>query len=204
MSVKLSHDPRAVRTRQAFQRAFIDLLGTKPFLRITVTDIAKRAGFARHTFYNHYETKEDILNHLIDSVLDEFFSSLEKWDFYQADTDEELRMFTSFFQVWVENPELAQILIDIDIDNILIGRLKAFFTRLFYDRVTAEMPKVDFELAKYIINFNAYTLLGILKPWFQDAMKYPSEVMAGLLIQLSGYSHRRKAVESLKNVIRGT
>ena len=45
----------------------------------------------------------ELSNHLIDSVLDEFFSGLDQWDFYAADPKEELRMFTSFFQVWKDS-----------------------------------------------------------------------------------------------------
>lgn len=87
MTHVLSHDPRAVRTRAGLQQAFKDLLDEKPFHKITVTDIAEQAGFARHTFYNHYETKEDILNHLI----------------------------VSFFQVWQDNPGVVRILNKIDV-----------------------------------------------------------------------------------------
>lgn len=54
-----SNDPRAIRSRKAFQDAFIELLQAESYQKITVTDIAERAGFARHTFYNHYDTKED-------------------------------------------------------------------------------------------------------------------------------------------------
>ena len=77
MSNFQSNDPRAVRTRQEIQTAFIELLREKPYQSITVTDIAGKAGYARHTFYNHYETKDDLLANLIDSIFDEFFSKLD-------------------------------------------------------------------------------------------------------------------------------
>jgi AcrR family transcriptional regulator len=197
-----SNDPRAIRTRQAFQDTFIELLQDKSYQKITVTDIAKRAGFARHTFYNHYETKEDILNHLIDSILEKFFSSVEKWDIYLADPEEELKMFTSFFQVWKDQSDIVKKLNQIDFDAQLIERLKTYFTRFYYERVSKEIPSVDVELAKYIINFNAYTLLGILKPWLQDEMRHPPKTMAGFLMQLTGSSQRLQAVEKFKRIIR--
>ena len=202
MSDFRSNDPRAIRTRQAFQAAFKGLLQIKPFQRITVTDIAERAGFARHTFYNHYDAKEDILNSLIDSVLNVFFSGLDRWDFYLTDPEEELRMFTSFFQAWKDNSDIVTILNKIDFDVLLIERLKTYFTKFYYERVTKDIPSVDEELAKYVINFNAYTLLGILKPWFQDGMRHPPEALAGLLIQLTGSSQRRQAVEKYRNILR--
>ena len=38
----LSCDPRAIRTRQAFQQAFKELLQTRPYHKITVTDISEK------------------------------------------------------------------------------------------------------------------------------------------------------------------
>ena len=110
MSSFHSNDPRAVRTRHAFRDAFIELLQTKTYQSITVTDIAKRAGFARHTFYNHYETKEHLLSKLIDAVLDKFFSKLAKWDFNLNEPEDEINLISSFFYVWKNNVEIVRIL----------------------------------------------------------------------------------------------
>jgi hypothetical protein len=99
-------------------------------------------------------------------------------------------LISSFFYVWKDNVEIVRILRNLDIDYLLIKRLKAFFTNFYYEQVTSEIPGADIALAKYMISFNAYTLLGILKPWFQDEMRHPPEVMAELLIQLSGSSRR--------------
>jgi hypothetical protein len=54
--------------------------------------------------------------------------------------------------------------------------------------------------AEFIIHFNAYTLLGILKPWFKGGLKYPPEIMAGLLMQLTGSEQRFKAIEKYKDI----
>jgi AcrR family transcriptional regulator len=201
MSDPISNDPRAIRTREAFHNTFKALLQEKPYHKITVKDISKRAGFARHTFYNHYETKDDILNDLVDSVLVGFISSIENMNLFK-NKFEELKMLTSFFQVWKDNPDLVNILNKVDIDVLLIERLKIFFTKFYYERVIMEIPGVTDELAKYVISFNAYSLLGILKPWLNDGMKHSPEVMAGFLMQLVSSSQRIKAVEIFMSTIR--
>lgn len=203
MSNFQSNDPRAVRTRREIQRAFIELLEEKPYQNITVTDIAGKAGYARHTFYNHYETKDDLLANLIDIVYDEFFSKLDKWNINIKDGDEELKVIISyFFSVWQDNRDTVRVLRRLEIDNLLIIRLKAYFTKFYYDQVAKEIPGTDMVLAKYIINFNAYTMLGILKPWLEDGMRHPPEVMAEFLVELTGSSQRRQTVERFKNIIR--
>ena len=202
MSSIQSNDPRAIRTRQAFQEAFLTLLREKQYPQITVTDVANRAGFARHTFYNHYETLDDLLSNVIDSVLDAFLSKLDKWDFDLNDAEDELRMMTAFFQVWEDHPETVHILGNLDMDDLLIKRLKDYFTKFYYEQVTSKIPGASLPLAHYMISFNAYTLLGILKPWLQDDMRHPPEVMAKFLIRLTGSVQRRRAVEEFKHVIR--
>ena len=111
-------------------------------------------------------------------------------------------MFTTFFQAWKDHHDVVDLLLNIDFDVLLIERLKTYFTKFFYTRVAKEMPSIDEELAKYVINFNAYTLLGILKPWFQDGMRHPAEALAGFLIQLTGSSQRMQAVEKYQSVFR--
>lgn len=44
----------AVRSRRLISQAFLELLREKPFEKITVTDIVKRADINRSTFYAHY------------------------------------------------------------------------------------------------------------------------------------------------------
>ena len=202
MSSIHSYDPRAVRTRQALQDTFIELLQTKPYQKITVTDITRGAGFARHTFYNHYETKDDLLAEMIDSVFEDFYSKLGKWDINITDTDKEISVISAFFSVWKENEVFVRVLNNLDIDDLLIKRLKVYFTNFYYEQVSQEIPGVDLALADYMISFNAYTLLGILKPWLQDGMRHPPEVMAEFLILLTGSTQRRQAVERFKSVIK--
>lgn len=54
--------------------AFISLLKEKPFEYITVSEICKKAGVNRSTFYLHYETISDLLDETIRYLLDDFLS----------------------------------------------------------------------------------------------------------------------------------
>ncbi len=59
-------DPRVLRTRQALHQAFAALFEElHDFDRVTVQDIADRAGVNRATFYAHFEDKYALLNDFI-------------------------------------------------------------------------------------------------------------------------------------------
>jgi AcrR family transcriptional regulator len=68
-SVSVSHvrddrerkDERVVRSRKRIDAAFVELLHRRAYGNIRVSDIAKKAGVGRATFYAHYLSKDDLL-----------------------------------------------------------------------------------------------------------------------------------------------
>jgi AcrR family transcriptional regulator len=56
-----SKDERARRTRSRIDAAFVELLHRRAYGDIRVSDIAKKAGVGRPTFYAHFATKDDLL-----------------------------------------------------------------------------------------------------------------------------------------------
>ncbi len=55
-----THPPRPAAADYIYQ-ALVELMDKKPYDQITVTDIVKKAGVSRMTFYRHYRDKDDIL-----------------------------------------------------------------------------------------------------------------------------------------------
>lgn len=54
-------DPRVTRTTAALRQAVVELASQRPVSRITVAELAERAGITRATFYNRYNTPLDPL-----------------------------------------------------------------------------------------------------------------------------------------------
>ncbi|WP_240421405.1 TetR/AcrR family transcriptional regulator [Paenibacillus periandrae] len=57
-------DLRILKTRKAIKEAFLTLVQTKGYERITVQDIAYEAMINRNTFYLHYVDKPDLMENL--------------------------------------------------------------------------------------------------------------------------------------------
>lgn len=49
------------RTRMALFESLAELMGARPFDKITLSDVASRAGVGRTAVYNHFADKEDLL-----------------------------------------------------------------------------------------------------------------------------------------------
>lgn len=72
-----SRDLRFIKSRNALQRAFIDLTLEKRSINITVKELADRADVNRMTFYSHYDEVSDILREFLDDVTARIMSSMQ-------------------------------------------------------------------------------------------------------------------------------
>lgn len=62
----MSADPRAQRTRALLRQALMQLLEQVDWGAISTSDICRRAGIARSSFYEHYRGKADLLDEVFD------------------------------------------------------------------------------------------------------------------------------------------
>lgn len=60
----------ADKTRQAFIEAFCLLYNQKPIEKITVQEIAKKAGYNRSTFYQYFLDIDDLLDEVENTMLE--------------------------------------------------------------------------------------------------------------------------------------
>ena len=65
-------DLRIIKTRKALYNAFEELMKSKPFEQIKVSDICKKALINRSTFYSHYNDKYELLVDFINVLKEEF------------------------------------------------------------------------------------------------------------------------------------
>lgn len=64
----------SIRSKTMIKEALLDLMVEKPFDKITITDIVKRADINRGTFYAHYNNTSEVLRSISASAVDEIAS----------------------------------------------------------------------------------------------------------------------------------
>ncbi len=70
----------ALRSRTMIKEALLSLMIEKPFEKISITDIVKRADINRGTFYAHYPNTSEVLRSISEGVVDEMASILSSCD----------------------------------------------------------------------------------------------------------------------------
>ncbi len=75
-----ANDPRIVRTMHTIREALLALMEEQGFERITVKDIASKAGLNRGTFYLHYADKFDLLKNITEEMMQGLRKIAETFD----------------------------------------------------------------------------------------------------------------------------
>ena len=72
-------DERYSTAEDAIYEAFFLLLKEKGMDKITVSDVIKKAGIVRSTFYNHYENVPALVNAAEDKTIKDIFALMESF-----------------------------------------------------------------------------------------------------------------------------
>ncbi len=201
MDIKHSNNPRSIRAREALIAALKDMLKEKPFAKISITDIARRAGLARHTFYNHYQTKEELLTALVDSIVIHFVPKEVVFGDSGSRSESFKDLGVGFFQTWKDNAEVLTLLSSVNIEPLLISRFQTHLNEFYLQENLEEITGVSIELHKYTNCIHSHAFVGVLMQWIRDGMKYPPEVMGDLVDHFVGAPKILAAAEKFKGVI---
>ncbi len=83
-------DPRTRRSRSALEAALRELIAERELHQISVSDLTKRAGVDRSTFYEHYADVDDLAATACTAVFDELVASVSMAaDRQHVDVDDE-------------------------------------------------------------------------------------------------------------------
>lgn len=73
----MKQDKRFARSERIIREAFLELLETKSYAEIKVTEICQLADCSRNAFYLHYETKEHLLSSIVREITDNIQQSCQ-------------------------------------------------------------------------------------------------------------------------------
>ena len=167
---------------EAICDAFFLLLKEKELDRITVSDVIKRAGIVRSTFYNHYENIPALISAIEDKTIEDIFSLMET--FHPKDNRELCRsFFLTICDYTRTNPFLANLLSDPKGDKFLektLTMLHRYVTEVTQCTKPAHTDTVKFS---YAIASVIGSTIGVLHKWTREDFGVPAEIIADILTQ---------------------
>ncbi len=173
-------DERYSTAEDAIIDAFFLLVREKEFDKITVSDVIKKAGVVRSTFYNHYENVPALVTAAEDRTIHDIFGMMNS---FHPKNDKDLckSYFLSICNYTKKNPFLANLLSS--------AREEEFFQKamiMFHKYVTEvsdQNPdkKVSGEQFSYMIAGTIGSTIGILHKWIAEDFASPPENIANIL-----------------------
>ena len=178
-------------TALLMNEALLLLLETKEYEFITVTEICKKAGVNRSTFYLHYETIDDLLFETLNMINNKFNESFNnrKIDINSA-TKESLFL--------INDEYLIPYLIFIK-ENLRIYKLiheKPFIFKkhttfnIMYEKLFSkilEIYKVPEDEKEYVFSYYSFGLVAIIQRWIENNCSDDIEKIVNIMKKVIGY-----------------
>lgn len=176
-------DRRLLRTKKSLKRALLSQLKYKPYNEITVTDLVKNAKVTRASFYNHYTTKDHLLDTLLleknQELIQAYKEPILKHKPFTLNrlSASDVKLFNYIF----DNADFYTTILNSDITLVAENQMFDSIRKINIEvlRVKDRVIKTDF-IASYL----SYAIVGLIKEWVREGYKYDPEFMSEQLLEL--------------------
>lgn len=167
-------DRRVLRTRSQIDSAFVGLLHRRSYSNIRVSDVTKKAGIGRATFYAHYSSKDDLLSSQFRRIVAPMLAA-------RQDTACPLDA-GAFFAHVTASPRIYRALM-----GPTAGKAPRILRECIEERVRQSLSAVDVQddrvgtnlREKIVPRFVASSLLAVIECWVEsDGSESPQELQA--------------------------
>ena len=105
-------NPTALKSQQWLTQTLLELMEEKPYADISIMDICKKADLSRQTFYNYFESKDDLFRYLLRSTYDKKLNSL-------TEIPSSNEAISAFVSVVRENPRMVNAIVKNNMGNLV-------------------------------------------------------------------------------------
>lgn len=178
-----TRDERYHVAEEAILDAFFLVLKEKELDKITVSDIIKKAGIVRSTFYNHFEDIPNLINAIEDKTVNDIFSLMKTFH-PENDWDMCKSFYLTICEYTMTNPFLASLLRDPQ-ENTFFRKTVTMFHR-YVQKVTQTTAAIEHskEDLSYMIACSIGSTIGVLHKWAKDQFRDSPEYVANLLTRV--------------------
>lgn len=177
--MEIKKNPIAEQSKQWIMEAMISLLKHKSFEKISISELTKKAGLSRRTFYRNFNSKTDVIMCSCERLCNEYLSYLDRDIDYSVNHIAEV-----YFSFWELHLDFLYLLSNNDLLCHLIEVSNRFWEEI-YERFKKHWKDSSSETElEYCLLYNMGGLWNILMKWlYSETRKSPKELE--ILIQHS-------------------
>jgi len=179
-------DKRIQRSKTALKETFLTILYQKPFDQITISEIVRKANYNRGTFYANFETKQRLLDEIIEDILTEMmeqiripYKSIRKVNMQEIDTNK-ITLFTYF----KENANLFKLLLSDHIRVDFRYQMAKAIEQLFIEEYEYELEDGTDLSTKWLYTYRAHGVAAVIFRWIEEDFIESPEYMSEQIVKL--------------------
>ena len=161
------NDLRYKKTEDKLRSALVCLLRHNNIESITVRDICEQAGCSRNAFYLHYETKDDLYEAIVNSIIDKLIYALQADTnvFESRDEHTILQYYDKIIDAIISHREELDVLIKRDQGILMMKLAKAIFAgnEETIHAFAAKTPSIESSLNAAFLSAG---IVGFIYEWF--------------------------------------
>ena len=180
-----SIDKRVLATKTTLQKAILSIMQKKHIDKVTVMELCKEAGVNRGTFYQHYNTPNDVLMEIEQQFVDQMRTNLVTY----MDVGYESNYLVSLFSHVLQNAELCKIIMGKNGNIKFLGRVQNMYRKDIVDNWVKAYPQFSHDDLDYVFNFIIAGSTQLIMDWIQNDQPLSAKLLANRLDRLGHYCH---------------
>ena len=157
-------------TKHYIVEALFRLIDENEYDKITVSDIARKAGVGRATFYRYFKSKEDVFTYYFNKTAGEFRSSQR---YFPRCKQDHIDIATTVFDMFKKNKDAFKLLKKARLEGFYLNYLNDMLSKSFSD------SGIDNPYQPYIY---AGMLFNVSMAWLETDCATDSAELANLII----------------------
>ena len=136
-------------TKHYIVEALFKLMNEHEYGKISVTDIAEKAGVGRATFYRYYKSKEEVIQYYFMHNTRQFISEQR---YYPRCREDYVRIARDVFAKFLNNKQCFKLIRRAHLEYLYLDFLNKMMTQTFQDEYPDKNPYLPYLFAGMIFN----------------------------------------------------
>lgn len=164
----------ALTSQKNIAEAFVRLLRTTPYAKISISAICKEAGVSRQTFYSLFESRENIILYILDKK--HSYHPEKHCTCSELSLEDLCKTFSQYIS---ERSEFLSLLVANDLTYLLHDNLCESF-----NTCSCFMPESDETTRAFCAEFAASGLTGIIRTYIRCGQSLSQEELSRIIYHL--------------------
>jgi len=158
-------DRRTIRTHKLIRKAYFDLIREKHSIKVSISEIARRADIDRKTFYLHFGSVEEVLNEYIEERFDHVIAQMERDDNFSDPFNVEY-LLNLVDSTQSDEVEFLKLISKSDAYDVFWNKVREKLTEMAVE-LYSEITDLAEEEIRVIADFFGFGALNVYRGWLR-------------------------------------